>query len=592
MSYFPGLSMITKRGFAFFIFCCLSLCAFAQKDYAFLLHKRYEQRCRLIDSLFYPITKHYDTVALANELQQVSLFATQEKDEELYLEIEYQKLRSTTGKVPDNRVEKRLQNLIQQARRKNYPQLEIQAIYQLAFYYYVICNNVGASVEQYLNAYYLMKQMPVARFPDKRDYVYNDLASIYYGLEDYDNAKAILLEADKLPFYPVPYAIKLRGLINVDNTLGLIYRITARYDSAVFYFKKAHAIALQGKDSVWVGIAGGNIGITYFLQKRYAEALPLLENDVRLSTLYKEYGNAANSLLKLAEINLIQHNKVTAYQQMVQVRELTTPASTDFYPHLNSYYLLMARLYSADGNTGMAYRYADSALMLRDTLFQLKSAVGLAKARQKTDIEHHRLEVATLEQEQKIQTLVRNGLLSMLVLLIIITLLLVSRQRLLKKQKQFAETRRQQAQQSLDEARKQLQNFTASIREKNELLERLTAEMDNLQTNLNKEAIDYRQNTLSQLRQHTILTEEEWESFKTSFEKVYPAWFEAIKKKLPGLSAADLRFMALSKLKFTPREMASVLGISPASIRVSRHRIRKKYNLTEEESLELLAEEV
>ena len=124
------------------------------------------------------------------------------------------------------------------------------------------------------------------------------------------------------------------------------------------------------------------------------------------------------------------------------------------------------------------------------------------------------------------------------------------------------------------------------------MIERLTTEMVNLQAHLNNEAIDYRKNTLEQLRQHTILTEEAWESFRTSFEKVYPTWFDGIRRKLPGLSAADLRFMALSKLKFSPREMATVLGISPASIRVSRHRIRKKYNLTEEESLELLAEEV
>lgn len=583
--------MLKKRSVAFLLFCCVSLCNYAQKEYAFLLHKPYEQRCYLIDSLFYPVTSQYDTLALASKLEQVSKLAQQEGDDELYLEMKYRQFRFTSSHLPNTLLENQLLELAEQARKKNHLQLEIKFIDLLAWRYH-LNNNISGSIEQYLNVYYLMKQIPVAEFPDKPDYLYNDLGSIYYGLENYDNAKAVLLEASKLPFYSVPRSVKARGLINVNTTLGLIYRITARYDSAVFYFTNAYATALQAQDSVWIGIAGGNIGITYFLQKRYNEAIPLLENDVRLSTLYKEYGNAANSLLKLAEINFIQHNRLVAYQQMARVRELTTPASTDFYPHLNSYYLLMAQLYNAEQNTGMAYRYADSALQLKDTLFQLKSAVKLAQAQQKTDIEHHKLEVAALEQQQKIQTLVRNGLLGALVLLVVITLLLVSRQRLLKKQKQFSETRRKQAQQDLADARKQLQNFTVNIREKNELIERLTVEMVNLQTNLNEEAIDYRQNTLSQLRRSTILTEEEWETFKTSFEKVYPAWFDGIKKKLPGLSAADLRFMVLSKLQFSPREMASVLGISPASIRVSRHRIRKKYNLTEEESLELLAAEV
>ena len=447
------------------VFSCVFSCTSAQNNYSVLLHKPYEQRCYLIDSLFYP-TANYDTLVLAGRLKQVAIFARQEGDEELYLEMEYRKLRFASSWQPGSRTRKQIQELISQVRTNGYQQLEIQAVDLLASYYHYIENNLGASVEQYLNAYYLMKQVPVARFPDKRDYLYNDLASIYYGLEDYDNAKAILLEANTLPFYPVPRSIKARGLMNVDNTLGLIYRITTQYDSAISFFKKAHTIALQEKDSAWVGIAGGNIGITYFLQKRYAEAIPLLENDVRLSILYGEYGNAANSLLKLADINLIQNNKQVAYRQMARVRELTTPLATDFYPHLNSYYLLMARLYDASGNIRLAYRYADSALQIKDTLFQLKSAVGIARAQQKTNIEHHKLEVTALEQRQKIETLVRNSLLGALMLLVIITLLLVSRQRLLKKQKQFAEDRRQQAQQDLADASKQLIIFTTNIREK------------------------------------------------------------------------------------------------------------------------------
>ncbi len=116
--------------------------------------------------------------------------------------------------------------------------------------------------------------MPLNEFPNKRDYVYNDLASIYYQLGDYDNAKKFLQEADTLPIYAVPHFAKMRGAINVSNTLALIYRNTSRYDSAEYYFRKAYNIAVKENDSIWVGIAGGNIGITYFLQKRYTGAIP------------------------------------------------------------------------------------------------------------------------------------------------------------------------------------------------------------------------------------------------------------------------------------------------------------------------------
>lgn len=245
--------MITKRCITFWIFCCLSFCAHAQKDFNFLLNKPYEQRCRLIDSLFYPTTYPRDILALAKKLDQVSTLAEQAKDKELYLEVLHLKLRFATSQPAKGFIEKGLKELIQQAEKSNYLQVQIKAIDLYAWRCY-LNNNVGASIEQYLNAYYLMRQLPAMQFPDKRDYLYNDLASIYYGLEDYDNAKALLLEANALPFYPVPLFIKTRGIINVNNTLGLIYRITTQYDSAVFYFKKAYAVASQAKDSAWVGV--------------------------------------------------------------------------------------------------------------------------------------------------------------------------------------------------------------------------------------------------------------------------------------------------------------------------------------------------
>jgi hypothetical protein len=40
------------------------------------------------------------------------------------------------------------------------------------------------------------------------------------------------------------------------------------------YFNQAVQIAAATKDTIWVGIAKGNIGSVYFLQGMYAKALP------------------------------------------------------------------------------------------------------------------------------------------------------------------------------------------------------------------------------------------------------------------------------------------------------------------------------
>lgn len=44
--------------------------------------------------------------------------------------------------------------------------------------------------------------------------------------------------------------------------------------------------------------------------------------------------------------------------------------------------------------------------------------------------------------------------------------------------------------------------------------------------------------------------------------------------------------MALAKLQLTNKEMSGILGVSPDSIRMMRHRLRKKLNLDEDGSLE------
>lgn len=419
--------------------------------------------------------------------------------------------------------------------------------------------------------------------------MYDNLSLLYYNLNDYDNAKKYLLELEPLPVFPVPYFHKMRVLINTTNTLGEVYRNTSLPDSALYFFEKAYHIAKKAKDSIWVAIAGGNIGAIYFLQKKYAEAIPLLEKDSRLSIETGDNNNAAKGLTKLAQINMIYKNNVKALQQVLQARTLT---DNSYYKLLGELYALMAKLYAAEGNMTLAYQYYDSALIAKDSIFKQTNAISLTRAELKTTVEQHLAAVRELENQKKIRTLQRNGLICLIVLMIIITILLINRQRLLKKEKLYAQAQQQQAIKELIAAKQQLNSFTTNIREKNELVDRLTTELTGLQSTLNEEAKAHRQETLKQLRKSTILTDEEWEAFKISFETVYPSWFKELNKKLPGLSSADLRFLALTRLKFTSREMAAVLGISPASLRMSRHRLRKKYDLSEEEMAEFLAENV
>ena len=78
--------------------------------------------------------------------------------------------------------------------------------------------------------------------------------------------------------------------------------------------------------------------------------------------------------------------------------------------------------------------------------------------------------------------------------------------------------------------------------------------------------------------------------FGQLFEKVHSGYLYRVKEKIPGLTPAETRLMALVKLQLSTKEMAAVLGISPNSVRSTWSRLRKKLNLPEEGTMEELLE--
>jgi tetratricopeptide (TPR) repeat protein len=72
------------------------------------------------------------------------------------------------------------------------------------------------------------------------------------------------------------------------NTIALSWQKIGNYDSAFHYYDIAMQMANALNSEVWKGIISGNKGYTYFLQKKYDIAKPLLEFDYRTSKQHDE----------------------------------------------------------------------------------------------------------------------------------------------------------------------------------------------------------------------------------------------------------------------------------------------------------------
>ncbi len=139
--------------------------------------------------------------------------------------------------------------------------------------------------------------------------------------------------------------------------------------------------------------------------------------------------------------------------------------------------------------------------------------------------------------------------------------------------------------QALLEAKKlQLNVYTQMLHEKSELISQLSHEIESLKKG--HPTSDERVINFNKMLNATILTEEDWEKFKKTFEEVYPNFFASLRYKFPDITASELRLSALIKLNFSLREAANTLGISSESVKKSRYRLKKKIALQEEDSLE------
>ena len=84
-------------------------------------------------------------------------------------------------------------------------------------------------------------------------------------------------------------------------------------------------------------------------------------------------------------------------------------------------------------------------------------------------------------------------------------------------------------------AKDQLKMFTENIVEKTNLIEKLESQIKG------KEATSEQHMIISELSQQTILTEEDWNKFKSLFEKIYPGFFINLKEKFPDITLAEQR---------------------------------------------------
>jgi FixJ family two-component response regulator len=156
-------------------------------------------------------------------------------------------------------------------------------------------------------------------------------------------------------------------------------------------------------------------------------------------------------------------------------------------------------------------------------------------------------------------------------------------QSLLEQELKLAKLKEQELLCELEYKTKSLTTYALSMVQKNEMLREVKENVELLLKKPDNQSEHAKK--LTRTIEFELTLDKDWDEFKMYFQEVQTDFFPRLKERFPDLTAADLKLCALVKLNLSMKQTAAVLRISPDSVKVARHRLKKKFNLPTVENL-------
>ncbi len=82
-----------------------------------------------------------------------------------------------------------------------------------------------------------------------------------------------------------------------------------------------------------------------------------------------------------------------------------------------------------------------------------------------------------------------------------------------------------------------------------------------------------------------IRFENEWKTIKKHFEDVHPDFFTKLQSKVSSLTEYEMKLCAYLLINLTNKELSGLLGIEISSVKSAKNRLKKKLNISQEDSI-------
>ena len=257
-------------------------------------------------------------------------------------------------------------------------------------------------------------------------------------------------------------------------------------------------------------------------------------------------------------------------------KALLTPDSTVQVTIMNQ----LSKIYATQGQYKEALSLEKQSRLLELRLFSIEKEQVLASLTIKKDAEAQMKDAAN-----KIR-LTSLGLVTCFILLICALAISWVWVKKNKQEKALAEAREQLKALALTETQAILEQTETQLVFKDTLIKELKLQLLDIKTSSYDSNTPVTATEQLDLRQIKVLTTDDWMRFRTLFDKEYPNLTNRLKEQYPDLSPADVRLFLLTKTGFDPQEIAYIVGIALSSIYKSRHRLRRKLGLIDDDGFD------
>ena len=467
-----------------------------------------------------------------------------------------------------------LEQSIKEAKKSNIKNLEIFATVSYAFYLYRFRRLEKASI------LFIKIKNDIEDLDEKLiiepSNTYMKLGFYFQTLNENKEANLFLQKAEALQ------TKKTIELGSIQDNIGLNYILLKEYPLADKYLKKALQTAKEVNDTLRQAKVLGNLGLLNHKLQNYDTAIKLLKEDISISEKLKNEQNTIYALVQLSKIYL-EKKDIHEAEKLLLKAENYAKSSINFKTNEYEIEQLLLKIAIDKKDTNKELKIRRKLENIKDSIDNMDGPESIKKVNWMIDKNHIENKLIKEQKKFKRESLNKNILISLLVLLVIMITLVVYNHNKKRKinrleyEKRISQLQldKENSEKHLNETHKTLDSYKTYLAEKNDQINQLEQELEKVKDATSVQ-MQKRKLEINDLLKSHLMTDENWENFKIAYQEEHPDFYNYLMKNFETLTDSNLRLVILMSLQLSNQQISNLLGITVDGVKKAKQRLKKK----------------